>query len=182
MKIFLFGSIASGKTDIANRIIEQHENMEYIAIDDFRRKYGDGSMENELVARKKFINSIQPNKNQIVEASGLGVLGHEIAQAAFAMAEAMIVVILYIDEGLIAKRLINRQWDIPFPGGKSKLETIIANINKGIKSGEIFLQWNKKQCVHVVKANNQTIRDKVYIISIIEDFIKVYQDDSKRNN
>ena len=182
MKIFLFGSIAAGKTVIAKEIINTHGDFTYIAIDDFRRKHGDGSMKKEFLTRQKFIESIQPVRNQVVEASGLGELGYEITQKASFMEEAILVVIIYLEENLIKKRLEKRKWDIPFPGGKSKLEIIIKDINKGIESNEILLQWSKLKNACLIKTRNQTADDKAFIVNTIDNFIKTYQHVSRRNN
>ncbi len=173
MKILLFGSIAAGKTELAKDILRNNSQFEYLAIDDFRRKYGDGSMDNEAIAQNSFIDSIKLNENQIIEASGLGKLGYRIFEKLAETKESVLLVIVYINRNEITKRLKSRNWDVPFPGGKSKLDRIITDINLGIKQCNIQMIWSEKENLTILKTSNNSIKDKRLVLSIINDFVKL---------
>ena len=72
MKIFVIGNINAGKTFYINKLKNIFSNYEVIAIDDFRKKYGDGTIKNEKLARKKFVQKINNTNDCLVEFSGLG--------------------------------------------------------------------------------------------------------------
>jgi adenylate kinase family enzyme len=72
-KIFIIGGVCSGKTTICN-ILKNSFGFKYLAIDEYRQKFGDGSLEGEKLAYQKFIqdvNSIESESPIVVECSGL---------------------------------------------------------------------------------------------------------------
>ena len=78
LKVMIFGNIASGKTTLAKDILRSIPNLEYISIDDFRRTYGDGSIEKECIAKNQFLISLKNDKPQLIEAMGFGDTGDSI--------------------------------------------------------------------------------------------------------
>ena len=142
MKIILFGSIAAGKTKIAKQLLDIYKDFQYIAIDDFRKQFGDYTKEGEKIASENFINSIIPGKDQIIEASGLGKPGRDIHDKLAESDENILIIILRIPVELTNKRIKNKVWDTPFPGKQEKLEMIIQSINLGLEFGEIPMWWS----------------------------------------
>lgn len=101
MKILLFGSIASGKTTIAKKILTIHKNFDFIAIDDYRREFGDYTTDGENAARENFVKSILPEKDQIIEASGLNLVkslcfGRRILSILFFKLKILIIIPKYL--------------------------------------------------------------------------------------
>lgn len=182
MKILLFGSIAAGKTEIANEILKVHPGFEYIAIDDYRRKYGDGSMLSELTVRKRFIAAIKKLKNQIIEASGLGELGYSIFEKLADTNDKILLVILYSDVPEIMKRVKKRIWDIPFPGEQENLDQIIQRINLELSFGKIETIWAVRENLNIYRTENLTKNDRTFIINFVSNFINTYNNDSIGNN
>jgi adenylate kinase family enzyme len=59
MKVLLFGNIATGKTTIAITIVNDNPFLEYLSIDDFRRKFSNGTIITEFAAVERFTSSIK---------------------------------------------------------------------------------------------------------------------------
>ncbi|MBM94482.1 MAG: hypothetical protein CMI09_01330 [Oceanospirillaceae bacterium] len=81
MKIFVIGNIASGKTTLCHRIVDEYPSYKRIAIDDYRRAFGDGSVSGEEVAVSNFINDVVKCRDCVVEFSGLGPVAESLRKA-----------------------------------------------------------------------------------------------------
>jgi hypothetical protein len=84
MKIIILGNVSSGKSTFikALRASLFRPSCE-IKIDDFRKTFGDGSKEGELVAQKEFLKAIPTlNKvsleNYLIELTGYGTLAIDL--------------------------------------------------------------------------------------------------------
>ncbi len=170
MKIILFGSIAAGKTTIARKIKEIYKDFQYIAIDDYRKKFGDYTKEGEEKAHKNFIKSIKPEKDQIVEASGLGKLGRDIQEKLSESEENILVIILRIPIEEINQRIENKVWDTPFPGKQEKLESIIMSLNLGLDFGEIPMLWSINPKHTILQIENPDRKSELFVIEFITKF------------
>ena len=173
MKILLFGSIASGKTTIAEFIMKEYPDFEIISIDNFRQEFGDYSMEGEKISQNKFLNAIKQSKNQIIEASGLGKLGSEIYNKLAEFNDDILLVIIHIPIDEINARIKNRHWDIPFPGKQEKLESIIQTINFGIQFGKIPMIWSELKRTTIFQIENDNLKTQNYILKTIVNFINL---------
>ena len=172
MKILLFGSIASGKTTIARKIIKNHPEFKYIAIDDFRKKFGDYTKDGEETTHEYFLNAIIPGKDQIIEASGLGKLGREIHEKLSDSNEDVLVIIVRIPISTINSRIKGKIWDTPFPGKQENLEGIIHSINLGIDFGEIPMLWSDNPKHTILQIENTDQTTKSFITNFINSYIK----------
>ena len=79
-KIFFIGAVCSGKTTVA-KILKNVFGFVYLAIDDYRVKFGDGSLEGEKLAYQHFIqdvNSIESELPIVVECTGLSQYFEEL--------------------------------------------------------------------------------------------------------
>lgn len=173
MKVLLFGSIASGKTTIAKLIKKEYSYFEIISIDNFRKEFGDYTMEGEKAAQTEFLNAIKQSKNQIIEASGLGKLGFEIYNKLEEFNDEILLVILHIPVEEINARIKNRSWDIPFPGKQEKLENIIQTINFGILFGKIPMIWSELNRTTIFQIENDNLKTQTYILKTIVNLIKL---------
>jgi broad-specificity NMP kinase len=174
MKILLFGSIAAGKTEIAKKVFRKYPHFTYIAIDDFRRKFGNGTIETERKAQAKFLKAINKDAYQIIEASGFGILGWQLFEILSKSNEIVLIVIFYIEKSIIYERLKNRIWDIPFPYAQNNLDEIISSINNRVISGEIQNTWFKRQNTHFLQVRNKDANTNAFIIKTITNFINIY--------
>lgn len=171
MKILLFGSIAAGKTTIANKILKKYSEFELLGIDNFRKEFGDFTMQGEDRAKNEFLKAIKKVKNQIIEASGLGKLGYDIYDKLTEYNEPILIIVLHISENEIYKRIQNRTWDIPFPGKQSKLNDIILSINFGVKFGKIPLMWSELPQATILQIENSNFKTQKFIIQTIQNYI-----------
>jgi len=179
MKILLFGSIASGKTTIANLTQKKHPGFGLISIDDCRRIFGDGSMEKEILSQKKFIEQIYKSKNAIIEASGLGKLGDDIFNEMSKTNEKVLMIVSYLPKDIIKQRLIDRVWDIPFPGNQEKLDDIILTINYKIQFGRIQMKWLERPQITILQIENKDFKSQKIILATINNYFKAYENDKK---
>ncbi len=178
MKILLFGDIASGKTTISKQIIQNYNNFELIAIDDFRRKYGDYTMLGEKTALDKFIKNIKPNKNQIIEASGVGKLSNKIYERIRNYNESVFLIILVVPIQLIYERIKERTWDIPFPGKQEKLNDIIESINLKINENYVINLWSTIPDITILKIKNLDSKSQKFILETIINYIKIFRNET----
>ena len=141
MKILIFGNLASGKTYLSNEIQLFFPNVEYLAIDDFRRKIGDGSMEQELKAKQSFFDSIKVNHFQIIEATGCGDTGETIAQLLAQTNEPKLLYILQTPLKICSERLKSRVWDIPYPSLTTNAFKLLEETDLLIRTNFIQSLW-----------------------------------------
>jgi len=141
MKIFVFGNVAAGKTFFVKKIVNSFPELEVLCIDDFRRRMGDGSREMEIKAKKAFLDSILPWKNQIIEAMGLGDTGDALFEKAKSFSERIIVVVLCTDLALCKIRISERVWDVPYPAPPTRAVALAETSDVLLKNPATFLRW-----------------------------------------
>jgi adenylate kinase family enzyme len=178
MKILLFGSIASGKTTIANLIQKKHPDFGLISIDDCRRMFGDGSMEKEILSQKKFIEQINKSKSAIIEASGVGKLGDSIFNEISKINEKVLIIVSSLPKDIIKQRLTDRVWDIPFPGNQEKLDDIVLTINHEIQSRRIQMKWLERPQTTILQIENKDLKSQSFILAAINNYLKSYENDT----
>jgi len=142
MKILIFGNLASGKSYLAEKIQKAIPDLEYLSIDNFRRQFGNGTMEKELLAKQKFLDNINLDKSQLIEATGLGDTGEVIAKKLQQTKEFKFIIILKIPLRISLIRLKNRTWDIPYPAPPEQAFELAETSHKIIKDNFIQILWN----------------------------------------
>lgn len=164
MKILVFGNISSGKTTLLNRL-KEIVPFEVIAIDDYRRKYGNGSKEAEVIARENFLDAIEPNKNQFVECIGVGKVADTLYELLSHSDETIICLTLITPKEICKSRLENRIWDIPFPEPTEKVFALLEKTEIAIQSGIINEKWSKRKNTIIISKQNLELKDIDEIIS-----------------
>lgn len=171
MKILVFGNIGSGKSTVINGLKEQFP-FEVIAIDDFRRKFGDGSKANELEARSNFFSAIEQNKNQFIECIGVGQVADELFQLLQRFKEPIICLTLTTPKEICEQRLGERIWDIPFPEPIEKVSSLLERAEIKISNKEIVKQWSERQNAFLLERENIKPTDIQLIISDLKKEIE----------
>ncbi len=136
MKIILLGNIGVGKSTIADAINNKWNESEILSIDNIRKKYGDSSIEKENYCKQKFIESVtNDNTFQIIELSGVGILGEQLFSLLKELEENILVIYLYTSESTLNRRNRNRNWDTPFPLPIDKIPDAIYQTEQLYKEG-----------------------------------------------
>lgn len=95
MRIFILGNINSGKSYRVNQLSKIY-NKNIYQIDEYRKKYSDGTIESEELCKKKFVDDVIRDENCIVEFSG----GGSVAIDFFNKLPLKSIVILHVKEEL----------------------------------------------------------------------------------
>lgn len=171
MKILVFGNIGSGKSTVLSSLKELFP-FEVIAIDDFRRKFGDGSKSSELEARESFFAAIQQNKNQFIECIGVGKVAEELFLLLQEFSEPIICLTLMTPREICKKRLDERIWDIPFPESIEKVSSLLERTEIKISNKEIDRLWSVRQNTILLERENIMPADIQLIISDLRKAIE----------
>lgn len=145
MKIFVFGNINSGKSCVVKTLEKIFGDFEVFQIDEYRKKYGDGSIEKENEAQEKFSNDVCSAKNEIVEFTGLGKIA-ELITASLSGKESIVIVVKEKSDVCIDRLKIKNFSSVPYPKYQNmeNLEQTIFRLDKEISSGEIEKIWRNK--------------------------------------
>ena len=166
MKILILGDIYAGKTTIINELLLDHPNFEYISIDIIRNKTN-----NEQKAQKIFINEIEQNKNQIIEATGFGQEGKLLLKKLKNSENKLLVVILRTDYGIILSRKKLKPKNLNFTNYSKMLPRMIISVHKKLEQGELFSSWNNINNATILQIYNNSLKDKELIINLIKGYI-----------
>lgn len=178
MKILLFGNIGSGKTSISRRLLTEFPTFEYLAIDEFRKKYGDGTKKKEEEAKELFLNAIQTDDTpQIIESTGLGKLGEAIYDKLISCNDYVLVVVLQVEVPVLVERLQMREWDIPFPTRKVPLAKLLELSDKALAG--LLERWYHRLNCTIYAPDNYTNEQQDLNFNMIQTFVRSYLSFSK---
>ncbi|MBS1776158.1 MAG: hypothetical protein JSS64_07740 [Bacteroidetes bacterium] len=178
MKVLLFGNVGSGKTTLISKLKEIF-SFEVIAIDDYRRKYGDGTKEGEILAKKNFLQSIILHKNQFIECIGVGQLADDLYELLSHTDEKIVCLTIIVPKEVCKTRLESRVWDIPFPEPLEKVFILLKKTELRIEDGLIEEKWKKLKNVALIFRNNTLPCDSDMIVEevsmIINESLEDYE-------
>lgn len=169
MKILIFGNIASGKTTLALELNRCLPQFQYLAIDNFRRDYGDGSMEKDKQAREMFFHSIEENKNQIIEAMGLGDVGAFLAETLGPLPEPKFIILLKTPLDVCMKRMEQRIWDVPYPAPEEKALSLAEITDELISDNMLDYFWENAtntQRMEIESTDNNSMKKIINCINL----------------
>lgn len=169
MKILVFGNIGSGKSTLSSVLSDKLNEFELVAIDDFRKRYGDGTMEAEQVAKRNFYGAIVPEKNQIIEVMGAGDTGEALFETMQSLPEQKLIIILKtpLEECLL--RLKERQWVVPYPAPSEKAFSLAKETDPLIRSGAMHRKWSQMSACTVIDMDIVTEESLKDLLLIIQD-------------
>jgi deoxyadenosine/deoxycytidine kinase len=170
MIILLFGNIGSGKTTLANEL-KKELGYEYLAIDDFRRKFGDNTVSGEHFSRDSFIAQSVGKSNVIIELLGVGTLTDKLFELLKKNLIPKLVAVLDVPREICLSRLDSRIWDIPFPGEFGSFQSILENTHQKLIIDKGYEKWLKMTNCRLevfdnskksdIKKNSRTIKQIV---------------------
>lgn len=169
MKILVFGNIGSGKSTLSSVLSDKLNEFELVAIDDFRKRYGDGTMEAEQVAKRSFYGAIVPEKNQIIEVMGAGDTGEALFETMQSLPEQKLIIILKTPLEECILRLKERQWVVPYPAPPEKAFSLAEETNPLIHSGAMHGKWSQMSACTVVDMDNISEESIKELLLIIQD-------------
>ncbi len=174
MKILLFGNIGSGKTTIAKKLVGLLPEFQYIAIDEIRRKMGDGSEEKEKEIREFFVENVANNKiSQIVECLGIGEVGNKLREMIDDADTHILIILLSVSAKTCIERITDRIWDVPFPRKQDNIKEFIEYADFIFRVGDIPMKWSEYENVTFLQTPNENIKQQKFIINIIKMFVEM---------
>jgi adenylate kinase family enzyme len=176
MKVLVFGNVGSGKSTVLNKLKEIFP-FKVIAIDDFRRKFSDGSKSGELDARDNFFAAIMPNQNQFLECIGVGKVADELYNLLETSQETVVCLTLLTPKEICEERLSNRIWDIPFPASLEKVSSLLERTEEKISNREINDKWSLRQNTIFLERQNVKPTDIQIIISDLKKVIQAQRNE-----
>src|SRR5205085_12575255 len=100
MKLFVFGNSGSGKSALIDEV-RKHFCAQVLAIDDFRKRYGNFKWDGEFTAKKKFVEAIDiGTKYQIIECSGTGMTAEMLRLKLSKIGDSILIIILDTDSDI----------------------------------------------------------------------------------
>ena len=167
--ILVFGNINSGKSYCIDKIKEIFPKYQVIKIDDYRIKYGDGTIEKDNYAMKQFTRDIIFTKDCIVECTGLGLVAENLRNSL----KDTYFVILKIEEKLniCLERLKNKSFEnIPYPKFEENIKESIIRIDKEIRNKAIENIWSSEAVAILTIESNIK---KTSLRDLLEPFQKI---------
>lgn len=141
MTVLLMGNLGAGKSFVAKIIQQQMTPYDIIAIDDYRRLYGDGSKRGEAEAKSAFFGAIDPHQDQIIESTGWGETGQALVRKFNKYHSRKVVVVLTTPLTTCIDRLRQRQWDIPYPAPQTKAYDLAIELDHVIQTKQLTVPW-----------------------------------------
>ena len=144
MRILVLGNINSGKSFIINELKEKFDNYTIIQLDDYRKKYSDGSINGEQRARQIFVENVLQNNNCLVEFTGLGELAVELNNLLHNKSY-LILETVYPSVDKLVERIDRKKFDnIPYPFKCETIEQTIYRLDKEIENQQLGKIWKEK--------------------------------------
>ena len=132
--IHIFGRPNSGKTTLRNALASRHPYFNNFSIDDFRRRYGDGTLEGEIRAQYRFL-SAKLHGNGFYESSGTGNITEHTMGCL--RGEEVYIIVLEVPDEVCISRIDPHKYDgIPFPFFENSKEDFIIQVGRFLHSWE----------------------------------------------
>lgn len=171
MKVLVLGNMGSGKTATIDRLSAKYV-WHRVAIDDFRRRYGRGTKQTELRARRKFFEAAQKRRHQFIECVGVGKVSDGLFEQLKHSKDPMICLILLAPKAQCRSRIRNRRWDVPFPAPREKAYSFIDRMHVLIREGMIEKKWSRRKNTLIIKRTNRRQPDLGGIVHYIATLIE----------
>lgn len=165
MKILITGNMGAGKSFLSGKILEVLPDFPLCAVDDFRRQFGNGTMDKEKLARNQFLSAIQKPGPMLIECMGLGDLGLEVKDAL--KGERVTVILLKVPLNRCLARLSNRKWDVPYPGTSQTALELCKRSHELLEANEIETHFNYLAQDKIYIFKHSTEEDTSVIVSFV---------------
>ncbi len=143
MKIFVVGNINAGKSFLIKKLVSIFPLYKILAIDEFRKSFGDGTLEKEMEIRKLFAKAILQEEDAIIEYSGGTTITHLFIDNLDA--NSFIVIEVSTDVETCLERIQYKDFSkIPYPKFDETLDNTIKRLDQEFKNGAISVAFKNK--------------------------------------
>lgn len=143
MRILVFGAINAGKSVVASAVASLLPTSRVISIDDYRKRYGDGTHAGEAMAMDKFVADAIDSFDSIVECTGLGPLGRMLHEALPAKESIVVLVAAPLDTCMTRIHLKDFS-STPYPPFEERLPQTIRRCHAEVDRGDLSALWDDK--------------------------------------
>jgi predicted nucleotidyltransferase len=159
MRVGIFGNINSGKSTLLAHLLDRFPNYPVMRIDDYRRRFGDGSFQADQNAIDRFVQDAAAEEHAFIECTGLGPLGAKLASALAPKSILILLVDTHLETCL--RRIEDKDFsDTPYPPFAESLENTVARIDSEIQAGAVYDLWSEKALfIHRVSGQGSESRE-----------------------
>lgn len=178
MRIFVVGNINSGKSYIVNKLAKKFPSYKILSIDEFRKKYSDGTNEKEIETRKIFAEAILNYKDAIIEFSG----GIAITSLFIDKLRINSILVIEVEEDvdMCIERTINKDFSkIPYPTYGESLKDTIRRLDLEFKNHCIEKNFHKCILCHykvksIIDIDELPLEQYEITIKLVDEFESYY--------
>ena len=160
MRVLVYGNINAGKSRVAASLRRELPNTRQIAIDDYRRTHGDGTLEGDRRAMERFVSDAAATEDSVVECTGLGPLGNMLHHAL--PPKASLVVHVRAPVGTCLARSATKDFSsTPYPPFQESIDETIRRCDEELRRGDLETLWHDRALWIVAVDGTATDTDKV---------------------
>lgn len=164
-KILLIGTLGSGKTALAE-CLSKDTGFPYGSIDEYRIRYGDGTVAGEDCAWDHFLEDCSRPGPEILEFSGMGPHAEEVLNNLVDSAMPVSVIWLVLPLETCISRAMQRHKDIPYPFPFGPVEYSVPAIHNAIEFTWDTL-WSREHRFHATRQEFGTMDSVEEMYSVI---------------
>ena len=141
MRILVFGNINAGKSVVVSELLRRYPVTPVLSIDDYRRRYGDGTHEGDTLAMDRFVGDATATFDGIIECTGLGPLGYKLHEALPVKEVLLLHVTVPLEECL--SRIDRKDFAAtPYPPFSESLPDTIRRCHAEFERGDLQALWD----------------------------------------
>ena len=129
LRVFVFGNINSGKSTLSHCLQQVLPDYQYLAIDEYRKRFGNGTVQGEESAISNFIDDCLQFSNSIIEFSGCGSAADRLEKV-LPRCSAIMLVCQRDTEDCINSISNEKFVEAPYPQEFQKLESLADTIRR----------------------------------------------------
>ncbi|MHA2064605.1 MAG: AAA family ATPase [Candidatus Thorarchaeota archaeon] len=153
MRILLIGNIGTGKTTLGRSLSREME-IELHTIDDYRKRFSDGSYSGEYFAQANFLKTMESSQEGIYEFTGVGIHKHAVRYCLSGTDDAVAIVRVLVKDKSNRARIADKEWNVPYPF-KMDLEEHMNYIDRELAEDKESDFWDiEGRETHILEIDN----------------------------
>jgi hypothetical protein len=168
VRVLVFGNINAGKTHVTDVLQQLLPERPLLNIDDYRKKFGDGSFEGEELAQARFISDVVGSNDCIAECTGLGPLGQRL-HAAVPHKESIVLHVV-ASEAVCLGRVHGKDFAAtPYPPSEEAIENTIRRCHDEFVRGDLKQLWRDSALwTFPLSGESHSVREEVTALPIAQ--------------